>query len=83
MKYLAKLFAGFVLAMGLAACTPQTTDEVAETAPTETADEFVARIHSEFLDVAMEAEIADWVYATYINDDTAYLVSAAKQRFAA
>jgi peptidyl-dipeptidase A len=84
MNIFPKLFAGVVLAMGLAACTEQAaTDDVAVAAPTETAEEFVARINREFLDVAMEAEIASWVYETYINNDAAYLVSAARQRFAA
>jgi hypothetical protein len=40
-------------------------------------------MHGEFLDYAMEAEIADWVYLTYINGDTTYPVSAAKERFTA
>ena len=49
----------------------------------ETAEEFAARIHEEFLDYAMETERADWVYATYINTDSAFLLARAQQRFAA
>ena len=86
MKNLARLTAGLLPALLLLACSEQPAGEpdVAQPAePTESADDFVARIHREFLDYAMEAEIADWVYLTYINSDTAYLVSAAKQRFTA
>ena len=83
MKDLAKLLAGIVLAFTLVACSEQPDGEPDMADASETADEFITRMHDEFLDYAMEAEIADWVYATYINTDTAYLVSAATQRFAA
>ena len=83
MRDLAKLVAGLLLAIFLVACSEQAPEEPKAVAAEETADEFVARINREFLDFAIEAEIADWVYATYINTDTAYLVTAATQRFAA
>ena len=54
MKNLAKLFAGIVLAVALAACTQRGAEEgadhPADTAPTESADEFVARVNDEFKD---------------------------------
>ena len=86
MKNLARLIAGLLPALVLVACSEQPAGEpdVPQPAePMESADDFVARIHREFLDYAMEAEIADWVYVTYINSDTAYLITAAKERFTA
>ncbi len=83
MKHLLKLFAGALLAITLAACSQQAGEETAAAAPVETAEEFAARIHEEFLDYAMETERADWVYATYINTDSAFLLARAQQRFAA
>ena len=44
MRYLAKLFAGGLLAIFLVACSQQAPEEAAEAAPTETAEEFVARV---------------------------------------
>jgi len=83
MKHLLKLFAGVLLVITLAACSQQAGEETAAAAPVETAEEFAARIHEEFLDYAMETERADWVYATYINTDSAFLLARAQQRFAA
>ena len=83
MKNTMKLFASLVLATGLAACSQQAPEEPIAETPTETADEFAARMHEEYLEYAEEAELANWVYTTYITQDTAHLVSAAVQRFAA
>ncbi len=83
MKNLAKPLAGFVLAAILAACTQQAAEEGATAPATETAQEFVARVNDELFEFAREAEVADWVNLTYINDDTAFLASRAKQRFTA
>ncbi len=83
MKTLATVLAGCVLAIVLAGCSEEPGDDGARTAPAESADEFAARAHEEFLHFAMETEVADWVYATFINTDTAFLLSRAQQRFAA
>lgn len=85
MKNIARLVAGLLPALLLLACSeqPASEPEAVATQPAESADEFVARMHGEFLDYAMEAEIGDWVYLTYINADTTYPVSAARERFTA
>ena len=57
--------------------------EVGIETPSETADEFVARINGELDEITREVQAAFWVRYTYINVDTALLDSVAKQRFAA
>jgi peptidyl-dipeptidase A len=83
MKNIAKLFAGCVLAIALAACTQQATDEVADAAAAETADEFIARVNAEYKDYWRELNAAEWLRATYINEDSAVVESLAHERFAA
>jgi peptidyl-dipeptidase A len=82
MKDLAKLFAGLALAIFLAACSEQSTEESADAAPAETADEFVARVNEELRELGRELGAAGWVRATYITDDTAILNSLARERYA-
>jgi peptidyl-dipeptidase A len=82
MKDLAKLFAGLLLAIVLVACSEQSTEEAADAAPTETADEFVARVNEELRDLGRELGAAGWVRATYITEDTAILSSLARERYA-
>ena len=65
MKNTMKLFASLVLATGLAACSQQAPEEPIAETPTDTADEFAARMHEEYLEYAEEAELANWVYTTY------------------
>jgi peptidyl-dipeptidase A len=84
MKDFAKLFAGALLAIVLAACSQQAEEEAAvAAAPTETADEFVARINDELSELSRELGAAGWVRATYITEDTAILSSLARERYAA
>jgi peptidyl-dipeptidase A len=84
MKDLAKLIAGVSLVFTLAACSQHGPEEHAGSgASAETADEFATRMHDEYFEFARELEVAAWVNATYINNDTAFLVAQAQQRFAA
>ena len=58
-------------------------DHTTAAAPTETAQEFVDRINAEYADWWRELSSASWVYATYINDDSAVVRSKATERYAA
>ena len=53
------------------------------TAPTETAEEFVARINAEYKVWAREYNAANWVSQTYINEDSGVVIALANERFAA
>jgi len=82
MKKLARIFAGILLVALFAACTQQTAEEPAVVAPTETAEEFVARANAEVKDLGDELGAAGWVRATYITDDTAIIAAAADEKYA-
>lgn len=82
MKRLFTLFAGTLLVITLAACSQQTTEEAVSAAPTETAEEFVARVNEELKELGREGGAAAWVRATYITPDTAILSSLARERHA-
>ena len=79
MKRLALLF----LVLTVTACSEHSADESpAATEPTETADEFVARINDELAELRREIGAADWVRSTYITEDTGILASKASERYA-
>jgi peptidyl-dipeptidase A len=86
MRNIVKVFAGVTLACALAACSRQAPEEpaepVAETAPQETAEEFVARANAELKELGRELDAASWVRSTYITDDTAIIAAAASERYA-
>ena len=83
MKPLVKLFAGVALASTLAACSQQASEEpAAAAAPTESAEEFVARVNDELVDIGREGAAAQWVRSTYITGDTAIIAAAASERYA-
>ena len=83
MKDLAKLFAGLVLAIALVACSEEPASEAEVGVPTETADEFVARVNDEYRDWWRELNAAGWLRSTYINEDSAVVNALANERFAA
>lgn len=83
MNDLAKLLAGFLLAIGLAACSQQAPEGAADAAPIESAEEFVAQVNAEFKDYWRELNAAGWLRATYINEDSAIVDALANERFAA
>ena len=79
MKRLALLF----LVLTLGACSERSADVSPTSAePTETADEFVARINDELAELNREIGAADWVRSTYITEDTGILASKASERYA-
>ena len=83
MNYLARIAAGGMLVVAIAACTPPASEESAGTAPAETADEFVARANLELEELSRDLGAAGWVRVTYITEDTAILQSRARERYAA
>ena len=83
MKKFANLLAGMTLALVLAACSQQAADEPTVAGPTETADEFVARVNDEFKEYWRELNAAGWLRATYINEDSGIVDALANQRYAA
>jgi peptidyl-dipeptidase A len=84
MKHHVKIFASLALAGLFAACSQQEAPDepVTEAAPTETAEEFVARVNAELEELSKELYAAAWVRATYITEDTAVLATAANARYA-
>jgi len=82
MKHFLKMFAGALLVITLAACSQQIPEETVEAAPTETAEEFVARVNEELRELVRELGAAGWVRATYITEDTAIMSSLARERYA-
>jgi len=84
MKYFVKIIASITLAILLTACSQEASQEpAAEAAPTETAEEFVARANAELNELGREIGATNWVRATYITQDTAILASAASEKYSA
>ncbi len=81
MKNLARIFAGALLLTMIAACSRQ-DDDAAATAPTETAEEFIARANAELGELSRELGAAEWVRSTYITLDTAIIAAAASEKYA-
>jgi len=78
MKNLLLLFA---IAMGLVACGQKAGTGPSE--PAETAEEFVARVNEELMEISIERGAVGWVRATYINHDTAVLAARSQEKYAA
>ena len=57
------------------------TRAAADTAANETADQFVARVNQTIKDLTPEITSASWLAATYINEDSQRIESAANERF--
>lgn len=73
---------GLLIVLAISACSQQSADApVADAAPTQTADEFVARMNAELRDLRRESGAAGWVRSTYITEDTAIIQSAANERY--
>jgi peptidyl-dipeptidase A len=79
MKKLLISLAVFVL---VSACGQGADEPAAAAAPTETAEEFIARVNVELEELGRELGAAGWVRATYITEDTAILSAAADERYA-
>ncbi|NIA27959.1 MAG: peptidase M2 family protein [Desulfobulbaceae bacterium] len=83
MKSYLRLFASLMFATSLAACSQQAPDEPIAAAPTESAEEFIARVNAEYKDYWRELNAAGWLRATYINEDSGIVDALANERFAA
>jgi len=70
------LLISIAVATALSACVKNTPPG----GTVETADEFVARLNKEMLDLGKEVGAAQWTYATYINRDTELLAAKADER---
>jgi len=74
--------AAVIAALALAASGCQkSSEQPGANAPKETAEQFVARINKEMLEVGRETSAAGWTYATYINQDTEFLNAKANERW--
>jgi len=80
------LLSGVVLfcAIFLSACnkTPSTSER-ASSVPAKSADEFIAETNKTYLDNYQELNAAQWIYVTYLNDDTALLSAKANEKWMA
>jgi peptidyl-dipeptidase A len=61
--------------------TSQATSTPKAVPADETADQFVARINSEFRDSYAELSAAQWISSTYITDDSEMLAAKANERW--
>ncbi|MDF2817700.1 MAG: peptidase [Stenotrophomonas rhizophila] len=72
-------------ALTLAACqkesSPTTAPAAGTTAPTETADQFIARVNAEYKALYPEMTSAQWLSSTYINDDSERVAAKANERW--
>lgn len=84
MNHFVKTLASLSLALFVAACSQDVEQEpTTGAAPTETAEEFVARANAELKELGKEIGAVNWVRATYITHDTAILASAASEKYSA
>ncbi len=72
-------------ALTLAACQKETTPADAPAAaaatPTETADQFIARVNAEYKAMYPEMTSAQWLSSTYINEDSERVAAKANERW--
>ena len=80
-----KIFALIAAVTFLAACSPGGGSSTVggSDAPVETAEEFVDRVNAEYKVWWRELNAADWVNATYINEDSGIVSALATERYAA
>ena len=69
-----------IFVVAIASCVPDSQREGKEAAVEETADEFVARVNEELVDLNKEAGAALWVRATYITPDTGIIAAKTQER---
>ncbi|QOW21508.1 M2 family metallopeptidase [Novilysobacter avium] len=76
-----------IAVLGLAACEKSPTPDssapaTGSTAPAnETADQFIARVNSEWKAMQPELTKPQWLSNTYINDDTEFLAAKSNERY--
>lgn len=61
----------------------QNADKPISAAPVKSADEFIASANKTYLDNYIEYSAAQWLYVTYINDDSALLATKANEKWMA
>ncbi|MDH3746962.1 MAG: M2 family metallopeptidase [Gammaproteobacteria bacterium] len=73
-----------LIAIGVIGCSKddQQGAGMSASAPSETAEEFVARANAEYADLWVELSAADWIRSTYITTDTAVISSLANEKYA-
>ena len=72
------------LLLPLAACDGASAPSASvKSAPSETADQFIARVNDEIADNNIESGAISWIRATYINHDSAILASRSAEKYAA
>ncbi|WP_152625339.1 M2 family metallopeptidase [Cellvibrio sp. OA-2007] len=59
------------------------TSEVAAAPAVKSADEFIASVNKTYLDNYYEYNAAQWVYVTYLNDDSALLATKSNEKWMA
>ena len=69
-----------VFIVAIASCVQDSRQEDKDAAVEETADEFVARVNDELVDLFKEVGAALWVRATYITPDTAIVAAKTQER---
>ena len=74
---------GIGIAAAVAGCGAGQADSSEAVEADATAEEFVARVNQEIIEMSPGMQAAAWVRATYITPDTAVLNSLAKQEYAA
>ena len=67
----------------VAGCGQQDDGPAVEAGPEESAEDFIARINDEYREWWREYNAADWLAATYINEDSAIVAAKANERYAA
>ncbi len=60
-----------------------TTTKQTSAVPAKSADEFIAGVNKTYLDNYLEYNAAQWIYVTYINDDSALLATKANEKWMA
>ncbi len=80
-----RLLLGSMIVLNLFALTAckqdgQSSPESTQTKPKESADEFVARVNKTLAEEMSLSASSAWLSATYINDDSARVASAASER---
>ncbi len=68
----------------LGACSKAPSgDEAVSSTPAKSADEFIAGVNKTYLENYQEFNAAQWVYVTYLNDDSALLATKANEKWMA
>ncbi|WP_222565070.1 M2 family metallopeptidase [Novilysobacter antarcticus] len=74
-----------IAVLGLAACekspTPDSSTPATTATANENADQFIARINSEWKAMQPELTKPQWLSNTYINDDTEFLAAKSNERY--